>query len=207
MVEYTMIETGKAKRFILPSSEEMRRRIRSLREAFFELKTRIPKVLSLCLYGSITYGEATPQSDIDGYIFIEEGDGETVFESDPSGLRSRFTNGRLKSLQRRARIIIQEKTGLSNKQLEHVRVLPVSYEIIDRHIDSYVEYAKKCLDYLKAVHPQNDDPHNLISITEEQPRRPDFLCIGINIYAMFFLALGTGINVYRRYLIEKLENE
>jgi len=56
------------KRFLLSRNPELKERLEILQVLVYEMQKEHPEIISLSLFGSLTKGYATPESDYDGYI-------------------------------------------------------------------------------------------------------------------------------------------
>ena len=59
------------KRFLLSRNPELKERLEILQVLVYEMQKEHPEIISLSLFGSLTKGYATPESDYDGYINID----------------------------------------------------------------------------------------------------------------------------------------
>lgn len=137
------------KRFLLSEEDFAKERLRGVKEVVSEIKKDNPEVLSFCMFGSMVKGAAKPESDIDGYLFV---DADLVAEKQASrkgkkeqgiiedhdvegwGLTTAFSEKISEEYGEKFDKALQEKLELSPKQTEHVLVLPISEGIIDSHI-------------------------------------------------------------------------
>ncbi len=177
-------------RFTLPDNSVARERLNGITQLVDEIKQGHPEILSFCMYGSMVYGKAKESSDIDGRLFI---DGEIVpqkvFLARPGGLMAKAVNrltglnrGLLKSeasfrdggVRKEYEAIFTDE--LQNRlHLDRAQVGDIMIAPLSRKIiDAYVDDMSK----------------------GTQPNRS----LGI----MFNLAIGHGVEKYRRYLLDKL---
>ncbi len=100
-------ESLEVKRFILSRNPEVQERLRVLREVFKELQGKYPEIISLSLYGSLTKGYATEDSDIDAFLHIN---GEIEkHEYSKEELYELFVD------------IVREKLKLNKAQVENIK--------------------------------------------------------------------------------------
>lgn len=62
----------KEKRFVLSREEFSEKRFDGFRKVFESLKQAYPEIISAHVFGSMTKGYATPQSDIDIFLFVQD---------------------------------------------------------------------------------------------------------------------------------------
>lgn len=60
------------KRFLFSSHPELKERLAGLQEIVRDFQKQYPELISLSIYGSLIKGYATPESDIDGVIILDE---------------------------------------------------------------------------------------------------------------------------------------
>lgn len=65
------IKGPERKRFAINPQEFSQERLRIIRETFDQLQRQYPDVLSLSIYGSMSKGYATPDSDVDVIIYLD----------------------------------------------------------------------------------------------------------------------------------------
>lgn len=131
------------KRFILPKQEFAKERLRAIKEAVEAVQKGRAEVLSLCLFGTMISGKARPDSDIDGYLFIDSellskklgvDEGEILYKEGPKKAFLLTPLARLR--EDKLRRLIEEKAHLQAEQLFDVRAMPVSKYTIDSEIQN-----------------------------------------------------------------------
>lgn len=63
-------ESLEVKRFSLSANPEVKARLRKLQDIVYKLKEEYPGIISLSLYGSLTKGYATKESDVDAFLHV-----------------------------------------------------------------------------------------------------------------------------------------
>lgn len=219
-------EVGEApKRFRLSNQELAKERVAVIKEEVKTLQKSHPEALSFCIFGSQTTGTARPESDIDGYLFVDVVKAaearhlspdeilETQKNKDSETPTTYLTDEVASEYISPLREVFKEKLSLSDEQVAHVRSRPISREIIDEHLGSLLEQIKKLEEYKKAVEKRElnnpfDKPGHTVeeieAYIESRPQHPPFPYSGTNLSAMFHLDIGGGIGEYRQYLLDKL---
>jgi predicted nucleotidyltransferase len=175
-------------RFVPPNNPELEDRLNNLVNIIEETKAEMPEVIAATLQGSMVKGYATPESDIDGFIFIDNerlandgksaafainkhGYGEFKLPVEVKSYYKESINGR-----------IQNELSLKSEQVEQLFITPISTEIID--------------ELLKAKSDQ---------ITKtESGTTPDFKTILVTLSAMFHKELTSGLKPYQTHLLNRL---
>lgn len=67
----TTIAEPPEKRFKLSGEPFAKERLAKVKTTVDVLKREHPEILSFCLFGSMVKGKAKPESDIDGYLFVD----------------------------------------------------------------------------------------------------------------------------------------
>jgi hypothetical protein len=216
------------KRFTLSRAEFAQERLNAVREYVYKLKKDHPEVLSFCMFGSMTKGRAREASDIDGELFIDPEKvslkvygpetechfskdlygnitGEIAYEGLRGDIAAEYIIPMRESLK--------AELSLTDEQLKHIRILPISFEIINRHLenlkqsfDRQTRYEQQLAEW-EASNPEGKIPDidALIAYWKRKPKLPGTPMPSSNLRAMFHLEIGGGIREYRKYLIEKLE--
>ncbi len=204
-------QTEHPKRFTLSGEEFARQRISAVKKEVKHLKQEKPEVLSLCMFGSLTTGKTRPDSDIDGYLFVDADEVSKKYqienelfletEVDSQGnietylketLASRYTSPLRENLR---------KHFLEEEDVEHIRVRPISTEIIDYHVENLRQHLESMKTY-----QQESDEYKRNNYQGDQPEMPDIIMPSTSLGAMFHLDVGGGIVKYRQYLISKLSD-
>lgn len=216
-----------SKRFVLSKEQFSRERLNAVKEEVDELQRKYPEVLSLCLFGSMVKGTAHEGSDIDGYLYIDSAliaqkEGvpeEEVLEKHSTRNETYLKQEIARSYVTELRTGIQEKTGLKDEDVKHVRSSPISEKVIDNGIDATLDYYKKKEAYLAgldAYHatfdhwlrskpPQGSEVDVLLAYEKQKPERPKSPDpVSTNFGSMFHLEVGGGIRPYRKMLLKKL---
>lgn len=188
------MEMESEKRFLLSSEPFAKERMASIQETLREMKHKYPEVLSFCTFGSMVKGTAHEKSDIDGYLFVDADQAaqrhpeESIINMTPKeeytkhrkeiSLQAYFRPDIRREYEKLLRDSLQQKFDLYDEQVRHIRVLPINREIIDQHVQELEPWATGRADHVVWPSP--------------------------NIFAMFHLAIGSGVRPYRRYLLERL---
>jgi len=104
------------KRFLLSSHPELKKRLALLQKVVRDFQKQYPEFISLGLYGSLIKGYATPESDIDADIFIDQEIAEQR-ETEP-----RYRPFRLDEFRERLR----QELSLSEEKTRDVYVREIS---------------------------------------------------------------------------------
>jgi len=211
------------KRFVLSKEPFVKERMEAVKQVVDDIKSVHPEVLSFCMFGSMTSGRANPDSDIDGYLFVdasktaeknskapadilettkpEEGSIRTYFvpevENEYSGTMRQELIGRL---------------NLTPEQVQHVRVRPISEQIISEHVEDLREQVKDLREFQTRVaewesrNPEGSGRpiQEVIDYYEQRPKHPGFPSPSVTLQSMFHLQVGNGIQPYRTHLINQL---
>ena len=213
------------KRFQLSGEKFAKERMATVKEVVKSLQSKHPEVLSLCMFGSMTTGTARPESDIDGYLFVDVTKSAAARKTSPDAIietqksdHSRtptayFTEEVAADYTLPIRDALKSKLGLSDEHVEHIRSRPISREIIDQQVNSVVGQIQELEKYKLAMAERElNDPFDKPDSTPEEiqaywdnrPEHPPFPDVGTNLSAMFHLETGGGIREYRQYLLDKL---
>lgn len=204
----------KGKRFKLNREEFAKERYSALKKALAEIRKENPEVLSFCMYGSMAKGEAGPSSDIDGYIFVDveklQGDpGKKVVETGlnvgerPDAPKSKKAYAKLtRDLEHfylcKFKRELRKSAVLGDKQLQDIRVLPISRDIIDMQVDELKRSFENPEKSMRRT-PSWLDENKTVEVEEAVVTH-----VGDNLSRMFHLDVGGGIRGYRAYLLKKL---
>ncbi len=202
------------KRFVVEKGSLAEQRLKALQEAVNNLKKDHPEVLSACVYGSTVKGTSRPESDIDAYVFVEANG--NLIENNKGGavLLTEEEENKYKEPLKEA----LGNLGLTDEQTKHIRIRPISEEIIDKQLETLKQQVEEIRRYekLKKEWEENNPLNKNGDVTEEElneyfKKRPNeplplFAKISTNLFPMFHLAVGRGrgIERYRDYLIRKL---
>ena len=207
------------RRFETSREPALRKRLKAVKKGFRGLSENYDEVIAVTLYGSTVTGHATEESDLDNCIFV-----------DPSKASQRNPKIEVNTIHRTSeRGTILSSTGFDKETgidyvtafhdavsnadpdtpedfVSHASVYAISNEIIDHHVDDYVEFIKVALDYVgkKMEYEDYINGGGNKTTAPEVPKQPQRKEIGSNIPAMFHLQVGHGLDKYREYLIEKL---
>lgn len=212
------------KRFILSKEEFAERRIETVKGVVKELKQKHPEILSLCMFGSMTTGNARLESDIDGYLFVDADvvakklgrKEDDILDKTEANVEYFKYDSKLKipDWAQEIRDQLKEKLNLSDEQVKHIRTRPISESIIDQHLDGLMGQIKKAEDYRQQLkrwetsEPQTsgriEDLEKLTEYYKQKPEHPGLPDSSTNLFGMFHLETGGGIKNYREYLIGRL---
>lgn len=198
-------------RFTLSKEQFAKERIAAVREMVDELKGQHPEVLSFTMFGSMVTGSARPESDIDGCVFVDtdevvkQGKAEQYpidhrIKEDETTIRfvDDFQPGI--ALEDEVRTILKKKTGLDDEGVQHVRIVPISREIIDTQVQAIAQYERDIREYKKRL---NELPV-MEKFGPKRPKIPKTVIGNRNLYGMFHLKVGNGIEQYRTHLVDAL---
>lgn len=208
-------KTQAGHRFRLSEEEFAKERLEHLKQGFDKLKTEDDAVLSLCMFGSFVKGNVKPESDIDGYVFV---DADKLLArakanaSDPEKIEPVYENSSNKStetyLTEKLWLEYKDKVNkdlgesgvLSTEQLNGIKVRPVNEEILSHQINGLAEYHKELEEFNKKRTEYVEGK------SEEHPEKPEFIGISSTLVGMFHLDMGGGIRKYRKSVIDKLSS-
>lgn len=188
------------KRFEVQTDGFVKKRLDAIREGLKEMKEENPNVLGLTLFGSMVKGKAHEDSDVDGYLFLDvdrlaEEENElalqenreprpVTFDIGDTGNLSTYPGEHLYDIYKP---LIREKLthdgSLSEEKIRDINIRPVGHDMIDKHLLSL----QQAIESLK-----NGDSEVRIEPSQ-------------NLYGLFHLAVGHGLEGYRKYIIEELE--
>ena len=213
------------KRFVLSEQPFAKERLAVLQEVVGEIKREHPEILSLCLFGSMVKGAARLESDMDGYLFVDAGLVATEFKKEESAVLEKVKDRTyfIDELHKRYSVLLREplkiRLSLSDEQVKHLRVLPVSEQLLSKELVVLEKQAQENLEYKKAheewkkMKPGGESsegatiPNLLSSRIEHEKLRPKHVSRphpSLFVHAMFHLEVGGGIRKYRKFLLEKL---
>lgn len=155
------------KRFLLSSNPEIKKRLAGLKEIVRDLQNRYPEFISLSLYGSLVKGYATPKSDIDAALFIDEdvereaGRGQPYPYETPTLVVELERRLRKELSLTTAQFIVNDRKISKKMLLENTRlgwvgsiIIELFYLSIGRKI---YEYRKIVLDELETMGAKGDE--------------------------------------------------
>lgn len=188
------------KRFEIQPDSFVSERLSAVQSGVEEMREEDPNVLGVTLYGSMVKGTAHEGSDVDGYLYLdadrlarEESELATQENREPRpvtfdvgdvGNVSTYPGEHLYDVYKPLIKDKFTKDGLLNEeQISDINIRPISGEIIDRHLSSL----KQGLEL--ARNGEND-----VNIEPSQ-----------NLFGLFHLAVGHGLDSHRQQIIEKLE--
>ncbi|HEY9584933.1 MAG TPA: nucleotidyltransferase domain-containing protein [Candidatus Paceibacterota bacterium] len=207
-----------AKRFILSKEVFSKERLEAVKIEVEEMRAKYPEVLSLCLFGSMVKGTAHEGSDIDGYLFIDSAlvaqrenlSEEKILEQHPKVFNQIYlTEEMAQKYIIEFRDGLKEKTGLTDKEVEHIRSRPISEKVIEDEIAILLEYQINISKYqsdterwIESRPPRGSNLEEFLAYERAKPERPEYVRPSLG--AMFHLDVGNGIKKYRKLYIEKL---
>ncbi|MBM4177364.1 nucleotidyltransferase domain-containing protein, partial [Candidatus Gribaldobacteria bacterium] len=201
------------KRFKLSREPFAKERIKAIKDSVKKLQGEYPEVLSLCLFGSMVKGNIKKTSDIDGYLFV---DVDMVKEKHLKDKDLKITEEDLlfgesigilfkEEIENEYSLGLKKKLfsilHLSAEQLEHLRITPISEEIIDRQVQDIVQQLKLISSYKESYraweesYPTEkvDDLKVLADYYKKKPEYPKLPRPSQNLRSMFHLDVGGGI--------------
>lgn len=209
------IEEAQTKRFVLSHEQFAKDRIEGVRSSVDHLQQEHPEILGLTLYGSTVKGTSTEASDIDGFVFV---DAEKVLGSQDSEITKEviddkygdsmgdfFEDSTQIKYEELVRGVLRSQAGLTEEQVKHVRIRPVSKRIIDTQIAQLSDYVDRLSEH-KIKYSEY-----LSGITSggkriERPEMPETVPTTYNLSGLFHLKVGKGIEAYRAYTVDKLSS-
>lgn len=219
---------GSKKRFTFSKEPFAQERIAGIKTAIDTIKAEHPEVLSFSMFGSMTKGTATERSDIDGYLFVDADMAASKHQSpnvveeqqrDDEGFHSRETylqNPIQSEYESMIRDRLKSTLGLTDEQVEHIRIRPISQKIIDARVQEMNEWATQRISRDKARNERNKEIDAYLdggghiwdsNMPQELSFPPlDYFSPSSNLTEMFHLQVGKGLEQYKAYLIGKLSN-
>lgn len=205
------------KRFTLSKETFAKERIDGLKDVVADLKKEHPEVLSFAMFGSMVKGTAREASDIDGYLYVDadlakefSGQGSDVLQKSADGKVTTFSDELQQQYEQEIRNKLKGRLNLSDEQVRHIRVRPINEQIVDDEIAKLDDYTAKAeqfkqesASYWDALQA-NLDGKGEIPDPASYPQYPDIESSSTNIFPMFHLKVGNGIEKYRAYLIDRL---
>ena len=172
------------------------------------------------MFGSMVKGAAKLESDIDGYLFIAidelpKVDKEDVAIQDDISDHGFLTTSLTPYYKDKYSILLRDglktKLNLKDEQVGHARVLPISGDIIERHINSLLlainaeqrfnqERDLEEQEFRKA-HPDE------IFFRKLRPENLPLPFASVNLTALFHLDVGGKIGSYRAEVVNKLKQQ
>lgn len=215
------------KRFNSPKEEQLKSRLDTLRTTFNTLQQSNPEIIGLTLYGSMATGGAKETSDIDGFVFLEEGKTkERLTEEDyhwaeekrqqyektkPEWSTSKGVSKIDLAATHRYRIVHEAlmAKGLTDEQIKHIRIRVISDEIVRDELEKTLESERKFIKYKEdtvAWDKKLDElPFDQWPPWDEKPKFPDQYNVDWKIPAMFHLEIGRGLAHYRSEVVKLLK--
>ncbi len=220
------------KRFSLSREEFAMKRIMALKETIKEMKKRYPEIISFGLFGSMSRGQAKETSDIDGYLFVDAEqvqntenklrgeNAEPVVEyyqredGEEAGVKNMYMYPSFRDeidedYQRSLQDSLRQRIpDFSKKQIKHVRILPLSNEVIDTLIDDLIRSHKDWGEYnerLRRAYPEGASKKEILTNKDNLNMPQVYFSISLLLRSIFHLDVGGGLKPYRAHLIEKLE--
>jgi|TARA_B100001971_G_C18202464_1_gene545487 predicted nucleotidyltransferase len=211
------------KRFTLPKEEFAKERIKAVKESISELKEGNPLILSFCMYGSMVKGTTKPESDIDGFLFVDTGlsveerqqhdENLTEDKESKSKIETFFIEKINDQYTEKLHETLKSQANLTEEQVAHAKIRPINEEIIDKHIDFIAdglqnerEYKKQYDEWDKNLDSSTTDFNKLDEYLKARPEYPEPVSPSTTLAGMFHFEIGGGIRKYRDMLISKLES-
>ncbi len=225
-------EKAAPKRFSLSREEFAMKRIMALKETVKEMKKRYPEIISFGLFGSMSRGQVKETSDIDGYLFVDAEqvqnaenklrgkNSQPVVEyqreesDEEAGVKSiylypHFRDEINESYQGSLQDTLHRRIpDFSEEQIKHVRVLPLSNEVIDTLVDDLIRSHEDWGEYnerLQTTYPQGASKKEILESKDNLNMPQAYFDISLLLRSIFHLDVGGGLKPYRARLIEKLE--
>lgn len=207
---------AKNKRFRFGREDFAQERQQAVKDSVREIKLENPEILSFCMFGSMAKGRARLESDIDGFLFI---DADKIAnkskqsattagierKEDEFGSRSKKAFSKLRidlesNYINTLRNKIKQKTDLTDNQLEDIKAIPISRQIIDQQLEELRKSFEEPERY-ETQAPSFLDENKMVTMENEV-----IAIVGDNLSKMFHLETGGGIREYRKYLLDKLSD-
>lgn len=221
------------KRFVISKETYSQERVHATQEAVLELQEKHPEILGLGLFGSLTKGKSREDSDIDGYLFVnaslvenEAPNKGPVVEYKRELKRGTATEEALgikrlsvyphfkktidEYYEKMIRDAIKEKlNSLSDEQTEHLRVFPMSEQIINVLLEEFATNQNQRTAFIEELASYKDEINTLDDIkrvaSKTKNKLPELIPnVSLFFNAMFFLRIGNGVKPYRKMLLDKL---
>lgn len=183
------------KRFELTTNQDARYQFDNFRDKVKEFQKDYPEVLGATVYGSMIKGDqANENSDIDAFLYI---DAEAI--SDEDKLQNLSTKEYRSNFLKALNLSEEEES----KYYRDLRFRMLSNEVLDDYINKYIEYEEQRKVYKKIIEEKyshempNEERNDLLP---EKPFKP----IDFGISGIFHARVGSGIEKYRRLLLEKI---
>ncbi len=221
------------KRFSIQQESFAQNRVEALRQAVEELKQEYPEIISTTLYGSLSKGKSTVESDIDAALFIdadvvaekEREEGKTgddvisiaTVEKPIEGFKTKRISQNIylcSDLYKKYNKLVQDKVleldpSLIQEQVEHIRSLPMSEKGIITLVDMLVKSLNDKKEFSKKVleaHKGELNKDELMKTATSLGSEPEtYLTTPTLLFGtMFYLGIGNEIKKYRKILIDKL---
>lgn len=208
------------KRFAPSRESFVVERLAALKRTVAAVQAEHPEILSFMLFGSMSRGKPRPESDIDGYLFVDA----TAYEDESSSASSfvqsssRFGTETLfppeiaKSYSDEFTKRMSEESGMDSAKIkEGLKVRPISERIIMTDVAQLIKTAEAELAFAKARQEWEDAKShgNLIRAIQHrrnEPKQPHILRAipSTALLGMFHLDVGGGIRAYRAKVLEEL---
>lgn len=208
-----MQDNSEQPRIVIPKDNLARTRLIEVQKQINEIQSTHPEVLGLTVFGSSVSGRMHEASDIDGYLFID------VDNLPENSFSNKIERGSFDIDRRRVRLSeeyvshykhligdpLQDSLNLTPLQVEHLRPLPISHQIIDVLVSDYVEYHHR-------IDAYNQREQEIIECLDRQefdfppslpwPNEP----FNEILYGLFHMTIGHGLEPYRNQVFETLGN-
>src|SRR3989344_837040 len=157
------------------------------------LQREQPAVVGVTVFGSQVTGKATPSSDIDGYLFVDEdklgvrsddesatilpGEGDLVAEHVDQVIGHKF------------RSRLNRELNLPYIDALQMRIRLLSKKRIDNELNELIRFGREETAYK--------------GVPQEFPKSPQ----NLNLNILFHMQLARGLDPYRSYVLRRLETE
>ncbi len=217
-------QLNKQERRFAPSTEEFsKKRLEGLKDTVAELRSTDPAILSFTMFGSMARGNPRPESDIDGYLFVDEKQlgaahpDQVITEEkkDESGTETYLSPELSVQYRQKFKEMMSEKTDMAQEQIDTgLKIRPISERIIQHDVQSLVQhfrdkekYNENFNTWLKSEPPDRTDLKALIEYQKSRPEAPSTVSPSTALSGMFHLDVGGGVRPYREFLIDELEQQ
>lgn len=168
-------------RFVLSQEQYILERLHSVVDVIDTLQDEHPEVLALTILGSSVKGTARPDSDVDGFLYINQ-----------DAVREGYDQNKYASLIQQK--IIEKKIS-PNQRENDIKVRFVNEQIVSTAIKDMLEVAKE--GKLKELSDQKGDPETII-------KKKSILIARRLLSSFFHMETGGGIGKYRLTILENL---
>ena len=175
-------------------NEAASKKLAILRKDFTEFALNNPEVVGLTLFGSHTKGLAREDSDVDGYLFVNSDKADENLAREKQARvypleEDKAWEAAQQNIGLKFREQEQRSLGLTPEKAKEMRLRLISKKRIDTELTNVIDYGRKMVDYNSGKGSVPDYPKK------------------IAIDQLFHLQIGKGLDGYRRYILDRLQQE